>query len=94
MLWTNDPAGDWDRYQASLPQPRVCDECSQDIYDDYFYDINGECLCRECFVEKYGYADEPRACECCGKYDELYFIIDGEILCEECANEAYREENE
>ena len=93
MLWTNDPAADWDRYQDSLPDPRKCDKCGDDIYDKYFYEVNGECLCSECFGEKYGYADEPRGCDRCGKYDDYYYIIYGEILCYECAHELYREEN-
>jgi len=94
MLWTNDPVADWDRYQDSLPEPRKCDECDNDIYDRYFYDVNGECLCPDCFHEKYSYADEPRGCECCGSTDDYYYIINGEILCPECADRDHREENE
>ena len=100
MLWSDDPVRDHDRYWAekdAKTTTRVCDECKDFIYDRHFYDVGGECLCPECFHEKYAYSDETRGCEYCGRVDNpdgFYYIIAGEILCPDCADEQYREDNE
>ena len=53
-----DPEADFDRldaelarYEARLPK---CERCKHTIYDDDYYDVDGEILCEECLKEKYG----------------------------------------
>lgn len=100
MLWSDDPVRDHDRYWAEKDAKSttlICDECENSIYERYYYDVNGEILCPDCFFEKYALSDETRGCEYCGRVeypDDYYFIIDGEILCPDCADKCYRKENE
>ena len=52
-----DPEDDFDRldaeqarYEARLPK---CEKCKQAIWDDDYYDIEGEILCEDCMKKKY-----------------------------------------
>ena len=49
---TDDPLADFDRWDAEqtakLAQHPICAECDEPIQDDYYYEINGECVCPEC----------------------------------------------
>lgn len=60
-----DPLDDYDRLarkqaeaEARLP---VCDECNSKIYDDYYFEINGEILCEECMSNRYQRSTEDYA---------------------------------
>jgi hypothetical protein len=60
-----DPLDDFDRldrkqaeYEARLP---VCDECKQRIYEDNYFDIEGEILCEECMKNRYQRSTEDYA---------------------------------
>jgi hypothetical protein len=57
MFYTDDAERDFAmhdmeqaRREARLP---VCDCCKVRIYDDYFFEIDGEILCEECMFERY-----------------------------------------
>lgn len=54
---TDDPERDFDRYdmeqarrEARLP---VCEKCKKRIYDDHYYEDDGEILCEEHLLERY-----------------------------------------
>lgn len=54
---TNDPAADYDRYdaerEASLERLPKCDYCDKYIQDDCFYEINEEVICEECINDNF-----------------------------------------
>ena len=58
MMWTDDPARDWDRYcdeqerwaKENLPR---CSECNDLITDDYCFEINDELICQGCLISNY-----------------------------------------
>lgn len=56
MLRSDDPVRDAEMYQAELDEAAeeypVCDWCGETIFDEYFYDFDGECVCEECMNEK------------------------------------------
>lgn len=69
-----------------------CDECQYET--DELYELDGEMLCEECFLEKFTskICDDmdDSVCESCGEeYEELYEDEDG-WLCEHCLLEKYR----
>lgn len=39
-----------DRGEARYP---VCEKCHATIYDEYYFEIDGEILCEECVNDKY-----------------------------------------
>lgn len=52
-----DPIDDFDRLdreqarmEARLP---VCEKCGERIYDEHYYDVDGEIYCEECMIEKF-----------------------------------------
>lgn len=60
-----DPERDFDRLdrrqaeaEARLP---VCDECKQRIYEENYFDIEGEILCEECMRNRYQRSTEDYA---------------------------------
>lgn len=57
FLRTDDPIADYDRWDAEqereLERLPVCTECGERITDDFFYDINGECICERCMDANY-----------------------------------------
>lgn len=57
MIYTDDPAKDFDRWdmeqarrEARLP---VCDCCGEIINDDFYWEIDDEILCADCMNERY-----------------------------------------
>ena len=52
-----DPLDDFDRLdreqarrEARLP---VCEKCGERIYDEHYFDVDGEIYCEECMIEKF-----------------------------------------
>lgn len=44
-----------DRHKESLLERLpVCDECGKRIQDDIYFDIDGELICEDCMIRKYG----------------------------------------
>lgn len=56
-MWTDDPVADAERYFAEqdrqMERLPVCVDCDQPITDDFYYEINGECLCQNCLEAGY-----------------------------------------
>lgn len=56
MMWTDDPLGDFDRWDAEqereLERLPICCECGNRIEDDFCYEINDEIICEAC-MEQY-----------------------------------------
>lgn len=57
MYRTDDPFVDLDRWldevelrEKMLPR---CSECSEPIYDDYYYEIDGKIYCQKCLDENF-----------------------------------------
>lgn len=57
MTFTDDPIADFERYDAEqqkqldkLPKCSICDE---PIQDDYYYEINAECICEDCLNDNF-----------------------------------------
>lgn len=52
-----DPLDDFNAIEAELARQEarlpVCEHCKHRIYDDYFFEIDGEILCEECMQNKY-----------------------------------------
>lgn len=52
MIWTDDPARDYDRYCAEQEQLAerlpVCEGCGERIYDDYYWQFGDEVFCENC----------------------------------------------
>lgn len=46
---------EWEyRVDEALMRMR-CNECKEELYDDdYFYEIDGKCLCEDCYLKKKG----------------------------------------
>lgn len=57
MTFTNDPVADAERYYAEqeskLDNVTICEYCDEHIQDNYYFEINGECICEECLNEHY-----------------------------------------
>lgn len=55
MPYTDDPIADYNAYQselqAKLDKLPVCSDCDCPITSDYYYYINGECICEDCMDE-------------------------------------------
>lgn len=54
---TDDPARDWDSYCAAQadeqgPLP-VCEECGDEIEDEYVFVINDAIICEDCLNKNY-----------------------------------------
>jgi formylmethanofuran dehydrogenase subunit E len=60
-----DPLDDFDRIDQELARREArlpaCDECSHRIYDDYYFEIDGEILCEECMKRRYRRSTEDYA---------------------------------
>ena len=41
--------------EAKLP---VCEDCGEIIYDEYYYDVDGDILCEECLKDRYRHYTE------------------------------------
>lgn len=57
-MFTDDPIADFNRHdmeqarmEESLP---VCEKCKKRIHDDIFFDVDGEILCEQCMILRYG----------------------------------------
>ena len=52
MMWTDDPLGDFDRWDAEQEREReklpICCECGERIETDVLYEINDCFICEEC----------------------------------------------
>jgi formylmethanofuran dehydrogenase subunit E len=52
-----DPLDDFDRIDQELARREarlpVCEKCKHRIYDDYYFEIDGEILCEECMKNRY-----------------------------------------
>ena len=62
MYYSDDPVRDFDRYdmaqarrEARLP---VCDKCKKRIYDDIYFEIEGQILCKKCVHDEYARSTE------------------------------------
>lgn len=62
MFYSDDPVRDFDRYdmvqarrETRLP---VCDKCKKRIYDDIYFEIEGEILCEKCVHDRYARSTE------------------------------------
>ncbi len=57
MIFTDDPVADFERYDAEqqekLDRLPVCDYCDEHIQDDYYYELDNECICEECLNEHF-----------------------------------------
>lgn len=57
MSYTDDPVADYNRYCAKqekeMERLPTCCECGYKITDETYYDINGECICRECMTDNH-----------------------------------------
>ena len=57
MIYTDDPARDFDRWDAEQEQLReklpVCDDCGKRINDDFYWEFDGEVLCENCVNRRY-----------------------------------------
>ena len=57
MIFTDDPIADFGRYDAEqqekLDRLPVCDYCEEPIQDDYYYEIDNECICEECLNDNF-----------------------------------------
>lgn len=42
-----------DRQDRAEERYPVCEKCGQTIYDEYYYEIDGEIICEECLNDKY-----------------------------------------
>lgn len=61
-MFTDDPERDFNRHdmeqarmEARLP---VCDKCKKRIYDDIYFEIDGEILCEKCMHDRYARSTE------------------------------------
>lgn len=60
MFYSDDPAADFamhDREQErQMKRLPVCDnpKCKKRIYDDIYFEIDGEILCEKCMILRYG----------------------------------------
>ena len=57
MTFTDDPIADFHRYDAEQQKqldklPR-CEYCDIPIQDDYYYEINDECICEDCLNDNF-----------------------------------------
>lgn len=52
MIFTDDPIADFERYdseqQAMLDELPLCEYCEEPIQDNYYYEIDNECICEDC----------------------------------------------
>lgn len=52
-----EPIDDFNRFcreqEQRLSQLPVCYWCENPITDDFYYDIDGECLCENCLNDRY-----------------------------------------
>ncbi len=53
MHYTDDPVRDAERYQIDLERENsrevlYCDECGDEIHDDFCFNIHGRRLCSKC----------------------------------------------
>lgn len=39
--------------EAELQKLPKCDKCGKPIQDEYYYDIEGECICEKCLNKHY-----------------------------------------
>lgn len=57
MIFTDDPISDFERHdaeqQAKLDKLPRCSICDVPIQDDYYYEINDECICEECLNDNF-----------------------------------------
>ena len=49
-LWFMAPDIKKERWLARLPQ---CEYCGEHIQDEYFYEINGEWICKACLDDEF-----------------------------------------
>lgn len=57
MYYSDDPVRDAERYmedqERRSEQRPVCSDCGYTIYDDHYYQINDEVICRRCLDHNY-----------------------------------------
>ena len=57
MIFTDDPIADFERHdaeqQAELDKLPRCSICDVPIQDDYYYEINDECICEDCLNDNF-----------------------------------------
>lgn len=57
MTFTDDPAADFERYdaeqQAELDKLPKCEWCGERIQTEECYEVNNELICPECLNENY-----------------------------------------
>lgn len=57
MYRTDDPAADYDRWDADqarkIEKLPVCADCGEPVMDDHYYLINDEVICPDCLESGY-----------------------------------------
>ena len=57
MFYSDDPIRDFHNYdameQAKLSRLPKCDDCSNHIDEDDYYDVEGTILCESCLNDRY-----------------------------------------
>lgn len=57
MWYSDDPVKDFERHDAEqtrkLESRPLCDYCEEHIQDDFYYEINGDCICRNCLERNF-----------------------------------------
>ena len=57
MFRTDDPHRDFDRWddeqEEKLEKLPICSYCDQPIQDDFYFEINGECICEQCLIDNH-----------------------------------------
>ncbi len=67
----------------------VCDAC--ECEDEDFYELDGEFLCRDCYIKAMlASAETKNGGECCGCIEDAdtLYELDGDWLCRKCFIEA------
>lgn len=57
MYLTDEPIADFNRLdreqQRELERRPVCVECDEHIQENYFFEVNGECVCTRCMIDNH-----------------------------------------
>ncbi len=57
MTYTDNPVADFDRYDAEQAEAEEklphCAYCGEPIYDEYYYEIDGDIVCKDCLDDNF-----------------------------------------
>ena len=51
--WSDEADEFFNSQEAESEKLVHCDECGEPIYDDFYWNIDGDCLCEECMNDRY-----------------------------------------